>query len=258
MSITGIKDHKALRKLIEELRLDKNKAIIGSKAGSNGGYYICETEEEKQKTINHFKHRAGQMYKIAHILEREEGVKMNTVQPIRDLDTIHAIQEDLKENNFRNYLMFEIGIYIGIRISDILNIKVKDIKDKNNLKMREIKTNKEKLMPIPTHLQKEINSYISDADLKDNEYLFKSKKNKIKPISRVQAYYILNKIAKKYKLENIGTHTLRKTFGYHFYKKTQDVALLMTIFNHSDPSITLRYIGIEQDNVNKSLKNFKY
>lgn len=69
MSITGIKDHKALRKLIEELRLDKNKAIIGSEAGSNGGYYICETEEEKQKTINHFKHRAGQMYKIAHILE---------------------------------------------------------------------------------------------------------------------------------------------------------------------------------------------
>jgi len=183
---------------------------------------------------------------------------MNTVQPIRDIDTIHAIQDDLKASNVRNYIMFEIGIYIGIRISDILNIKVKDIKDKNTLKMREIKTNKEKLMPIPSHLQKEINSYIAEADLKENEYLFKSRKNKIKPISRVQAYYILNKIAKKYKLENIGTHTLRKTFGYHFYKKTQDVALLMTIFNHSDPSITLRYIGIEQDNVNKSLKNFKY
>ena len=69
MNITGIKDHKTLRRIIEELRLEKGKAIIGSEAGSNGGYYICETEEEKQKTINHFKHRAGQMYKIAHILE---------------------------------------------------------------------------------------------------------------------------------------------------------------------------------------------
>lgn len=183
---------------------------------------------------------------------------MNTVQPIRDLDTIHAIQRDLKENNFRNYLMFEIGIYIGIRISDILNIKVKDIKNKNYLKLREIKTGKEKLMPIPNHLKKEINMYIENTLLNDEEYLFKSKKRKIKPITRVQAYNILKKIAKKYKLESIGTHTLRKTFGYHFYKKTHDVALLMTIFNHSDPSITLRYIGIEQDNVNKSLKNFKY
>lgn len=183
---------------------------------------------------------------------------MNAVQPIRDIDTIHAIQNDLKENNFRNYLMFEIGIYIGIRISDILNIKVKDIKNKDNLTLREIKTKKEKLMPIPSHLKREINTYIDDMDLKDSDYIFKSRKKKIKPISRVQAYNILKKIANKYKLENIGTHTLRKTFGYHFYKKTQDVALLMTIFNHSDPSITLRYIGIEQDNVNKSLKNFKY
>ncbi len=183
---------------------------------------------------------------------------MNTVQPIRDLDVIHAIQEDLKNTNYRNYLIFEIGIYIGIRISDILNIKVKDVKNRDNLKLREIKTGKEKLMPIQPHLKKEINKYIEDVELNDYDYLFKSRKRKTKPITRVQAYNILRKIAKKYKLENIGTHTLRKTFGYHFYKNTNDVALLMTIFNHSDPSITLRYIGIEQDNVNKSLKNFKY
>ena len=183
---------------------------------------------------------------------------MNAVQPIRDIDTIHAIQSDLKQNNYRNYLLFEIGIYIGIRISDILNIKVKDIKNKDNLKLREIKTGKEKLMPIPAHLKKEIIYYIDNKTMQDDEYLFKSRTKKIKPISRVQAYKILQNVAKKYNLENIGTHTLRKTFGYHFYKRTNDVALLMTILNHSDPSITLRYIGIEQDNVNKSLKNFKY
>ena len=183
---------------------------------------------------------------------------MNTVQPIRDIDTIHAIQNDLKTNNYRNYLMFEIGIYMGIRISDILNIKVKDIKNKESLKLREIKTGKEKSIPIQSHLKKEINYYIEQEQLTDNEYLFKSRKNILKPITRVQAYNILKKVAEKYKLDNIGTHTLRKTFGYHFYKKTNDVALLMTILNHSEPSITLRYIGIEQDNVNKSLKNFKY
>jgi len=71
MAIVGIRDHKKFRKLIEDLRLEKGRAIIGSEAGHLGGYYICETEEEKEKTINHFKHRAGQMYKIAHILEQK-------------------------------------------------------------------------------------------------------------------------------------------------------------------------------------------
>ena len=49
----------------------------------------------------------------------------------------------------------------------------------------------------------------------------------------------------------VGTHTLRKTFGYHMYQKTHDVALLMDVFNHDDPSVTLRYIGVNQDTKDK-------
>ena len=54
----------------------------------------------------------------------------------------------------------------------------------------------------------------------------------------------------------IGTHTLRKTFGYHFYNKTKDVALLQCIFNHSAPSVTLAYIGINQDIIDSNLHAF--
>ncbi|BDP82253.1 hypothetical protein EfmAA290_29290 (plasmid) [Enterococcus faecium] len=46
--------------------------------------------------------------------------------------------------------------------------------------------------------------------------------------------------------DDIGTHTLRKTFGYHYYKKTRDIATLMFIFNHSSQAITKRYIGITE------------
>ena len=53
-----------------------------------------------------------------------------------------------------------------------------------------------------------------------------------------------------------GTHTLRKTFGYHHYHKFKDVALLQKIFNHYSPSITLRYIGIDQEEINNSYLNF--
>jgi integrase len=57
------------------------------------------------------------------------------------------------------------------------------------------------------------------------------------------AYKILRKVAERFHLEEVGTHTLRKTFGYHFYQQTKDVAMLQEIFNHSSPAITLKYIG---------------
>lgn len=56
--------------------------------------------------------------------------------------------------------------------------------------------------------------------------------------------------------EKVGTHTMRKTFGYHHYQKFKDVAILQKIFNHSTPQVTLRYIGIEQDQIDESYTNF--
>lgn len=77
-------------------------------------------------------------------------------------------------------------------------------------------------------------------------------------IQRVQAYRILNKSAEAIGLKNIGTHSLRKTFGYHYYQRTHDISLLMELFNHSSRSVTLRYIGIHQDVINEIFNsNFK-
>ena len=69
-------------------------------------------------------------------------------------------------------------------------------------------------------------------------------------IQRNQAYKILNEAARTVGIqESIGTHSMRKTFGYHAYKSGIDIALLQKIFNHSCPSVTLRYIGITQDSI---------
>ena len=67
---------------------------------------------------------------------------------------------------------------------------------------------------------------------------------------RQRAYWILNEAARSIGIkEKIGTHTLRKTFGYHAYKNGYDIEIIQKLFNHSSPSITLRYIGITQDNL---------
>ncbi|MFN1751427.1 site-specific integrase, partial [Staphylococcus aureus] len=66
-------------------------------------------------------------------------------------------------------------------------------------------------------------------------------------------YRILNHSAKSIGLSEIGTHSMRKTFGYHYYKKTKDVALLMDLFNHSSQVVKLRYVGISQEVINSSI-----
>lgn len=180
---------------------------------------------------------------------------MNFVQPIRDLEKITEVREYLASKSKRDELLFCFGIYTGLRISDILTIRVKDVYGKDHFYIVEQKTKKAKLrsrkytvrkrVPIVSKLQKLLNEYC--PTLQQNDYLFKSRQGRNKPITRVRAYDILREAANHCGLKEIGTHTLRKTFGYLVYQNEKDVALLQDIFNHSAPYITLKYIGVNQD-----------
>ena len=175
---------------------------------------------------------------------------MNRVQPIRDRRTIRDIFDYLKEQNMRDAVMFATGVYTGLRISDILKLKVRDVRGKDYIYIREQKTNKEKRITINRFLKKLYTEYINGK--RDYESLFPGKERINKPISRQRAYRILAEAGKHFGImDGIGTHTMRKTFGYHYYQKTKDVATLMEIFNHDHESITLRYIGITQDTISK-------
>jgi integrase len=179
--------------------------------------------------------------------------KSSTVQPIRNKGKITEIKDILKERSKRDYFLFVMGINCGLRISDMLKLKVGDVRGKDHIRLQEEKTDKYKRLKINTALQLAVKEYAED--MKEEEYLFPSRRGD-RPISRIQAYRILNDVARQVGLEEIGTHTLRKTFGYHFYKKTNDVAMLQEIFNHSSPSVTKRYIGISQDEIDQAIEDF--
>ncbi|WP_175615911.1 site-specific integrase [Piscibacillus halophilus] len=178
---------------------------------------------------------------------------MNEVQPIRDPEVINQIKSILMKRSYRDWFMFTMGINTGLRISDLLKLKVVDVKNKTHISIHEQKTGKIKRFRINNDLRDHVDRYIKN--MSNESFLFKSKRSNY-PIKRVQAYKILNTAAKEVGVEEIGTHTLRKTFGYHFYKRTKDVALLQDIFNHSAPSITLRYIGINQDIIDQAIEEF--
>lgn len=149
----------------------------------------------------------------------------------------------------RDSYLFTFGINTGLRISDILPLKVSDVKNKQHLSVIQRKNGKLRLVKIG-HFSHITNDYIKNMN--DSDFLFKSRKGN-SHISATQAYRILVKAGLMVDRKDIGTHSMRKTFGYHHYKRNKDIATLQEIFSHSSPEITKRYIGITQDELDDSI-----
>lgn len=178
---------------------------------------------------------------------------MTTVEPIRKKTDLRKVERILRKQNKRNLLLFTIGTNCGLRISDILGLNVGDVRNKNYIQIVEKKTGKFKKFPINSKLKPMFDEYTKDKD--SEEPLFVSIFGN--RMERTMAYRIINQACRQAGIEaKIGTHTLRKTFGYHHYQKFKDIVMLQKILNHSSPQITLRYIGIEQDKIDESYTNF--
>jgi len=190
---------------------------------------------------------------------------MKTVEPIKDVKIIKSMRTFLKGQSTRNELLFIFGINVGLRVSDILNLKFSDVVEspyvvKDYVTIKEQKTGKTKKFYLGDLVKKLIKNYISEIkDFSLDLYVFRSRKGPNKKISRQQAYNILNDAAEKIGIVKrdkdkghivsgeIGTHTLRKTFGYFACKNGSSLELLMQIFNHSSQAQTLHYIGLTEE-----------
>lgn len=179
---------------------------------------------------------------------------MEFVQPIRDKKKIDDMKKFLR-GNLRDHALFVLGINSGLRISDLLKLKVSDVLDgkkvRDRITMREQKTGKAKDFPLGKTAKKALDEHLVTWEHKPEDYLFRSRKGK-GALTRQQAYNIINDAARAVGIqEQIGTHTLRKTFGYWAYKQGVDITIIQKLLNHSAPSVTLRYIGITQDQLDE-------
>lgn len=181
---------------------------------------------------------------------------MKYVEPIKNKKTIGRILTYTKKQSERNFIMLMLGFYTGLRISDILNLKVRDVYRKRHIYLKEGKTDKNKLFPINKELKLYLDNYCKGKE--QYEYLICSREGINKPITRQRAYQIVKETCEMFGLEHMGCHTLRKTFGYHHYNQYKNIALLQKIFNHSKPSITLIYIGIEQQEIDASVEGISF
>ena len=177
---------------------------------------------------------------------------MNKVtQPIRSKKKIDELLAYLKGKNYRDYMIAKIQLNTARRISDIIKLKVSDIlKEDYTLKqyitIQEQKTKKIARIVINQSIQESIQDYILSKNMCYDDYLFQSRKGENNPITTTQAHRIFQDARQAINLRNLGTHSLRKTWGYFCYQETHNIALIMDVYNHSSEKITLRYIGITQ------------
>jgi len=190
---------------------------------------------------------------------------VNIVEPIRSENQIKQIRGNLyRQKNPRDYLIFVFGINSGLRIGDILSLKLEDVKDsqgnlKDYLTIKEQKTGKTRKVFFNKQIKEALNYYLKKTGIFNlDQYLFtneKSKKNK--PITRIRAYQLINKWCKDVGLDcKVGGHTLRKTFGYHMRMQGVSIERISNLLNHRNIKVTFRYIGINDDENKEVINGF--
>lgn len=192
---------------------------------------------------------------------------MYRVQPIRDMEVLNRCYEIARahdRNRLRGEVSWELLLMIGfntsLRISDIQRLRVKDIRGQDYCEIKAKKTGKIAKILINPAARRELRRLLSG--LNDNDYIIQSRvrdpyDHERRAITRQRAWQIINMIAQQAGVkDHIGCHTLRKTFGYWYYKMTNDAVSLQRILGHTSRRDTLVYIGVVQEDIDESLRKF--
>jgi integrase len=188
---------------------------------------------------------------------RKSYMLIKDVQPIRTEQGIEDMKWALKRHcGLRDYMVFLIGINTGLRCGDIVALKISDVIGKTSTVIQEGKTKKSRRIHFHA-IKDELDAYIDTLKAgKPTKWLFPSRKGD-NHIGARQIYTSFQKAADMAGLKSVGCHTARKTFGYWHYKEHKNVAVLQKILNHSKPEVTRVYIGITDDEVWETLKDFR-
>lgn len=172
---------------------------------------------------------------------------MNKVEPIKSIQEITSMYRVLKIKSQRDYLLFKIAIHTGMKLCDLLNLTVNQIKQLSdnphliNEKMSECELVIK--IKLPEDLKREVKDYIHDQHLQEEDLLFQSSRTQ-RGLSRQQAYRIIHQAAEEAGVEHVGLTTLRKTFAFHAYQAGFPVSIIQKYLGHQSTLETLKFIGL--------------
>lgn len=197
--------------------------------------------------------------------------KKRPARPITSREIVLDIQDYLKYKNYRDYVLFLLGITTGYRAGDLVNLKVRDIKEalrlreftifegkKLNSKNIREKNRKPRSVELIPEVAKVLKEYIKDK--KDYEYIFSSRKGVNKPIGVQAISNILKEAGEYFGLKDISAHSMRKTYAYKIYvDSNKDILAVKELLGHRYIEETKRYIGLDKEmyhQYSKALNDF--
>ena len=170
-------------------------------------------------------------------------------------DAMNLIRKLVKDGNYKISLLISIGCFTGLRISDILALRWKQILNVSEFTIIEKKTGKRRTIRLNPELQRHIvDCYNHIQPIGVESPILVSQKGTTFSVQRINT--ILKELKQKYRLKigHFSCHSLRKTFGRQVYNMNSDnselaLVKLMELFNHSSVSITKRYLGLRQEEI---------
>ena len=171
-------------------------------------------------------------------------------------DFISLITRLEKDENYKFCLLISIGVFTGLRISDLLTLKYSDLLNSETFYIKEKKTQKQRSIKVNKDLKEIVSRIVQKSKVNDLEQLIFINKYGTKSIDKSYVNVKLKEIIKMYRIRlegNVSTHTFRKTLGRRVMEvnnySNESLILLMDLFGHSSMSITKRYLGIREQEI---------
>jgi integrase len=171
-------------------------------------------------------------------------------------DFISLITRLEKDENYKFCLLVSIGVFTGLRISDLLTLTYSDLLSNETFTLKEMKTKKQRSIKVNKDLKEIISRIVSKSKITDLNQLIFINKYGTKSIDKSYVNVKLKELVKKYRIKidgNVSTHTFRKTLGRRVMEvnnySNESLVLLMELFGHSSMSITKRYLGIREQEI---------
>jgi integrase len=171
-------------------------------------------------------------------------------------DFISLITRLEKDENYKFCLLVSIGVFTGLRISDLLTLTYSDLLNSETFSLKEMKTKKQRSIKVNKDLKDIVSRIVSKSNITNLDQLMFINKYGTKSIDKSYVNVKLKELIKKYRIKldgNVSTHTFRKTLGRRVMEvnnySNESLVLLMELFGHSSMSITKRYLGIREQEI---------
>ena len=188
-------------------------------------------------------------------------IKKSLPNTLTEEEVLNLLNIELTDNfSYRNKAMLELIYATGLRVSELINLKLQDIDFSQDIIRTFGKGKKERIVPIGDFAKEYLKIYIyeyrgSMLKKENSEYLFLN--NHGKQITRQGFFKILKKLAKEKGIEKeLSPHTLRHSFASHLLKYGADLRTIQELLGHSNISTTQIYTHVTNEELKNNYKEF--